>query len=86
MADNNNGMITAMGVLTARIESMDKNMSYNDYMKIVEESLGEENPIILLSALASVAAALVTVSSRAANISKEELLHTVGHSLSSGSF
>ncbi len=70
-----------MAILTARLQSMDGSCSVNDYVEILRDEMDEHDPLILASAMASLASALVAIASGGTKIPPYELLSTIGLTL-----
>lgn len=75
------GMQSAMAILTARVQSMDGGCSVNEYVELLRSEMEAEDPLILTSAMASLASALLAIASGGTNIPPYELLATIGLTL-----
>jgi len=75
------GMQSAMAILTARLQSMDGGCTVNEYVDILRDEMEEQDPLILTSALASLASALLAIASGGTKIPPYELLSTIGLTL-----
>lgn len=78
------GMQSAMAILTVRVQSMDGTCTAGDYVEFLREELADEDPVILVSALASLASALLSVASDGTRIPAEKLLSALGVALAEG--
>lgn len=76
------GMAEAMEILTAREASMSGGMTVNEYINVVRGTVPDVDPIILASAQASLAHALLAIASEATGQKPRELLGTIGLELS----
>lgn len=73
------GMQGAMTILTARLASMGSgDMDVEDYLQIIRKCLQEEDPVILVSGLASLAAGVLTFASSVRKTSPDQLLSEFG--------
>jgi hypothetical protein len=75
------GMQSAMAILTARVQSMDGGCSVNEYVELLRTEMEGQDPLILTSAMASLASALLAIASGGTNIPPYELLSTIGLTL-----
>ena len=75
------GMQSAMAILTARMQSMDGGCTVNEYVDVLREEMSEQDPLILTSAMASLASALLAIASGGSKIPPYELLGTIGLTL-----
>ena len=75
------GMQSAMAILTARLQSMDGGCTVNEYVDVLRDEMDEQDPLILTSAMASLASALLAIASGGTKIPPYELLSTIGLTL-----
>ncbi len=75
------GMQSAMAILTARVQSMDGGCSVNEYVELLRSEMENQDPLILTSAMASLASALLAIASGGTKIPPYELLSTIGLTL-----
>lgn len=75
------GMQSAMAILTARLQSMDGGCTVNEYVDVLREEMDEQDPLILTSAMASLASALLSIAAGGTKIPPYELLSTIGLTL-----
>lgn len=75
------GMESAMTILTARVQSLDGELTVNEYVELLRSEMEGQDPMILASALASLASALLTIASGGTNIPPYDLLSTIGLTL-----
>lgn len=75
------GMQSAMAILTARLQSMDGGCSVNDYVDVLRDEMDGHDPLILTSAMASLASALLAIAANGTKIPPYELLSTIGLTL-----
>ena len=75
------GMQSAMAILTARLQSMDGVCTVNEYVNVLREEMEDQDPLILTSAMASLASALLAIAAGGTNIPPYELLSTIGLTL-----
>lgn len=75
------GMQSAMAILTARVQSMDGGCSVNEYVDLLRSEMDGQDALILTSAMASLASALLAIASGGTNIPPYELLSTIGLTL-----
>ncbi|MEP7161703.1 MAG: hypothetical protein ABI746_11460 [Dermatophilaceae bacterium] len=75
------GMQSAMAILTARVHSMDGGCSVNEYVELLRSEMEGQDPLILTSAMASLASALLAIASGGTKIPAYELLSTIGITL-----
>lgn len=75
------GMQSAMAILTARMQSMDGGCTVNEYVDVLRDEMDEQDPLILTSAMASLASALLAIASGGTKIPPYELLSTIGLTL-----
>ncbi len=75
------GMQSAMAILTARLQSMDGTGTIHEYIALLRSEMINEDPLIVASALASLAAALLSIAAGGTKISPYDLLSTVGLAL-----
>lgn len=75
------GMQSAMAILTARLQSMDGGCTVNEYVGVLRSEMEEQDPLILTSAMASLASALLAIAAGGTNMQPYELLSTIGLTL-----
>ena len=75
------GMQSAMAILTARLQSMDGGCSVNEYVDVLRTEMEGQDPLILTSAMASLASALLSIAAGGTKIPPYELLSTIGLTL-----
>ena len=75
------GMQSAMAILTARLQSMDGGCTVNDYVDVLRDEMDGQDPLILTSAMASLASALLAIAAGGTKIPPYELLSTIGLTL-----
>lgn len=75
------GMQSAMAILTARLHSMDGTCTVNEYVDILRGEMEGQDPLILTSAMASLASALLSIAAGGTRIPPYELLSTIGLTL-----
>lgn len=75
------GMQSAMAILTARLQSMDGSCTVNEYVDILRGEMEGQDPLILTSAMASLASALLSIAAGGTRIPPYELLSTIGLTL-----
>lgn len=75
------GMQSAMAILTARLQSMDGGCTVQDYVTLLRGEMEQQDPLILTSAMASLASALLSIASGGTKIPPYELLSTIGVTL-----
>ncbi|WP_168581667.1 hypothetical protein [Gephyromycinifex aptenodytis] len=75
------GMQSAMAILTARLQSMDGGCTVNEYVDILRSEMEGQDPLILTSAMASLASALLSIAAGGTKIPPYELLSTIGLTL-----
>ena len=85
MSDSNGvpapGMQSAMAILTARLQSMDGGCSVLEYVGLLRSEMEQQDPLILTSAMASLASALLSIASGGTRIPPYQLLSTIGLTL-----
>ncbi len=75
------GMQSAMAILTARLQSMDGGCTVAEYVSLLRSEMANEDPLIVTSALASLASALLSIAAGGTHIPQYELLSTIGLTL-----
>jgi hypothetical protein len=77
------GMQSAMAILTARLQSMDGGCTVQEYVGLLRSEMELHDPVILTSAMASLASALLAIASGGTKIPPYQLLSTIGLTLAS---
>lgn len=72
------GMQNAMVILTARVQNMEGNYSADEYVELLRCEAESQDPMILISAMASLATALLAIAANGTKIPPHELLSTIG--------
>lgn len=77
------GMQSAMAILTARQQSIDGQISVQEYVSVLRSEMADQDPLILTSAMASLASALVAIAANGTNVPAYQLLSSIGLTLAS---
>lgn len=75
------GMQAAMAILTARVQSMEGTCTTEDYVAIIRDEMQQIDPVILTSALATLAYTYLSINSGATGQSVYDLLGMIGLAL-----
>ncbi len=75
------GMQSAMAILTARLQSIDGGCTVQEYVSVLRSEMEQQDPLILTSAMASLASALLSIASGGTKIPPYQLLSTIGLTL-----